>query len=151
VIGAFLERPSKRARASERFDLRTRVETVEEVAFVATEMWRMTMHGAGVREIVREGVIGRGNSRAGMGMMEGRRGGVDDIGEGMRFGGSGRVIEGAGLGDGIDLKESRGKRVLDGSDIFGSFMGAGGNRFKLAERMDCDSARSRERKDLYSG
>jgi hypothetical protein len=96
VIGTCLERPSKRARACERFDFRTRVETDEEVAFVATERRRMAESGAGVREMVRDG---RGTSRAGMGAREGRRGGAD-------LGTSGRVAEGAGLGDGIDLKES---------------------------------------------
>lgn len=84
--------------------------------------------GAGVQEMemVRDG---DGNSRAEMGTREGRRGGADDTGEGS----SGRVIEGAALGCGMDL---------DGDDIEEVF---------LAERMDCDSARSRERKDLYSG
>jgi hypothetical protein len=55
VIGRCLERPSKRARASERFDLRTRAETDDEVAFVATERRRMAVSGAGVREMVRDG------------------------------------------------------------------------------------------------
>jgi len=122
LIGPFLERPSNRARASERFDLRTRVETVEEVTFVAIEMWRIAVSGAGVRDMVRDGVGGRGSSRAGMGTKDGRRGGADFIEEGVGFGSSGRVIEGAGLGDGMDLKESREKRkrrdgALDGSGI----------------------------------
>lgn len=61
----------------------------------------MLVSGAGVREIVRDGT---GSSRGGMGTIEGRRGGRDS---GLYFGGSGRVIEGAGLGEGMDLKESR--------------------------------------------
>lgn len=105
VIGPCLERPSKRARASERFDLRTRVETDDEVAFVETERRRMAVRGAGVREMTRDGG-GRGISRAGMGAREGRRGGDD-------FGSSGRVAEGAGLGDGIDLKESESENLLE--------------------------------------
>ena len=36
-IGTCFERPSRRARASERFDLRARVEIDDEVAFVATD------------------------------------------------------------------------------------------------------------------
>jgi len=127
AIGTRLERPSKRARACDRFDLRTRVETDEEVAFVATERRRTTVSGAGVREMVRDG----GTSRAGMGVREGRRGAAD-------LGTSGSVAEGAGLRDGIDRKESE----SGGATCF---------RFKLAERMDWDSAKSRERKDLNSG
>jgi hypothetical protein len=147
VIGIRLERPSKRARACERFDLRTRVETDEEVAFVATERRRMTVSGAGVREIVRDG---RGTSRAGMGAREGRRGGAD-------LGTSGRVAEGAGLGDGIDRRESESDNFLENNELCNiivresTYRGATCFRFKLAERMDWDSARSRERKDLYSG
>src|SRR5271168_2041211 len=101
--------------------------------------------GAGVREMemVRDG---DGNSRAGMGTREGRRGGADDTGEGS----SGRVIEGAGLGCGIDLDsdlENNEHRCQlekqQGTDNIEEVF--------LAECMDCDSARSRERKDLYSG
>jgi hypothetical protein len=55
----------------------------------------MAVSGAGVREMVRDG---RDISRAGIGIREGIRGG--DLGT------SGRVAEGAGLGDGRDLKES---------------------------------------------
>jgi len=130
-MGTRLERPSKRASACERFDLRTRVETDEEVAFVATDRRRIAVSGAGVREMVRDG---RGTSRTEMEVREGRRGGAD-------LGTWGSVAEGAGLGEGIDRKESE-------SDNFG-----GGTcfRFKLAERIDWDSAKSRERKDLYSG
>jgi hypothetical protein len=102
------------------------------VAFVATEMRRITVSGAGVREMVRDG---RGNSRGGIGMREGRRGA--DEGD---LGSSGRVIEGTGLGEGIDLKESA-------SEVLGNLKGTEGFRFKL----DCDSAKSRDRKDLYSG
>jgi len=131
VTGTCLERPSKRARASERFDLRARVETDDEVAFVATERRWMAVGGAGVREMVRDG---RGISRAEMGAREGRRGAAD-----IDLGTSGRVANGAGLGDGMDLRESA-------SENLGVRF-----RFKLAERMDWDSARSRERKDLYSG
>ena len=107
-IGTCLERPSKRARASKRFDLRTRVETDEEVAFVATERRRMAVSGAGVREMVRDG---RGTSRAGMGVREGRRGGADLVGT------SGRVAEGAGLGNGIDLKESDSDNLLENDEL----------------------------------
>ena len=102
-----LQRPSKRARACERFDLRTRVETDEELAFVATERRRMAVSGAGVRDMVR---AGRGTSRAGMGVREGRRGGAD-------FGTSGRVAEGAGLRDGIDRRESKSGNFLDNNEL----------------------------------
>lgn len=105
VIGTRLERPSKRARACERFDLRTRVETDEEVAFVATERRRMAVSGAGVRDIVRDGT-----SRAEMGAREGRRGGAD-------LGTSGRVAEGAGFGDGIDRKESESDDFLEKDEL----------------------------------
>ena len=107
VIGTRLERPSKRARACERFDLRTRVETDEEVAFVATERRRMAESGVGVREMVRDG---RGTSRAGMGVREGRRGGAD-------LGTSGRVAEGAGLGDGIDRRDSESDHFLEKDEL----------------------------------
>lgn len=107
-IGTCLERPSKRARASKRFDLRTRVETEEDVAFVATERRRMAVSGAGVREMVRDG---RGISRAGMGVREGRRGAADLVGT------SGRVAEGAGLGNGIDLKESDSDNLLENDEL----------------------------------
>ena len=147
VIGTRFERPSKRARACERFDLRTRVETDEEVAFVATETRRMTVSGAGVREMVRDG----GTSRAEMGVREGRRGAAD-------LGTSGRVAEGAGLRDGIDRKESESDDFLKNDELGNTTEGQNTNRgatrcfrFKLAERIDWDSAKSRERKDLYSG
>lgn len=55
----------------------------------------MAVSGACVREMVRDG---RGISRAGMGVREGRRGGEE-------LGKSGRVAEGAGFGEGIDLRE----------------------------------------------
>jgi hypothetical protein len=147
VIGTCLERPSKRARASERFDLRTRVEIDEVVTFVATERRWMGVDGAGVREMARDG---RGTSRAGMGVREGRRGAAD-------LGTSGRVVEGAGLGDGIDLKESESDNLLENDELRNrtetqnTYGEVTGFRFKLAERMDWDSAKSRERKDLYSG
>ena len=107
AIGTCLERPSKRARACERFDFRKRVETDDEVAFVATERRCMAVDGAGVREMVRDG---RGTSRAGMGAREGIRGGAD-------LGTSGRVANGAGLGDGIDLKESESEFFLEKDEL----------------------------------
>jgi hypothetical protein len=115
VIGTRLERPSKRARACERFDFRTRVETDEEVAFVATERRRIAVSGAGVREIVRDG---RGTSRTEIEVREGRRGGAE-------LGTSGRVAEGAGLGDGIDRKESESDNFLENNEL--------GDRRKKAE------------------
>lgn len=63
----------------------------------------MGVSGAGVRDTVIDG----GNSRAGIGIREGIRGGVDDIEEG----GSGSVIEGAGFGDGIDRKDLKRESV----------------------------------------
>ena len=129
--------------------MRTRVETDEEVAFVAAESRRMAVSGAGVREMVRDG---RGTSSAGMGVREGRRGAAD-----LRLGTSGRVAEGAGLGDGIDLRESESDTLLENDEVGNKIErqntngGGTGFRFKLAERMDWDSAKSRERKDLYSG
>jgi hypothetical protein len=106
AIGTCLERPSRRARASERFDFRTRAET-DEVAFVATERRRMAS-GAGVREVVRDG---RGTSRGSMGAREGRRGGADLAGT------MGRVAKGAGLGDGIDLKETESETLLEKDEL----------------------------------
>ena len=147
VIGTRLERPSKRARACERLDLRTRVETVEEVAFVATERRRMAVRGAGVREIVRDG---RDISMAETRVREGRRGAAD-------LGTSGRVAEGAGLGDGINRKESESDNFLENDEqgnkieMLNTNRGVTDFRFQLAERIDWDSAKSRERKDLYSG
>ena len=132
VIGTCLERPSKRARACERFDLRTRVETDEEVAFVATERRRMAVSGAGVREMVRDG---RGTSSVETGGRVGRRGGAES-------GTLGRVAEGAGLGDGIDLKESASDNFLKNDELGNEIErqntngGVSGFRFKLAERID---------------
>ena len=107
VIGTRLERPSKRARACERFDFRTRVETDEEVAFVATERRRIAVSGVGVREMVRDG---RGTSRVGIEVREGRRGAAD-------LGTSGRVAEGAGLGEGMDRKESESDSFLENDEL----------------------------------
>ena len=106
MIGTRLERPSKRARACERFDFRTRVETDEEVAFVATERRRMAV-GAGVREMVRDG---RGTSRTDIEVREGRRGAAD-------LGTSGRVVDGAGFGEGIDRKESESSNFLMNNEL----------------------------------
>ena len=99
-----VERPSKRARAFDLFDLRTWVETD---AVAATEIVRMRVGGTDVREMVKDGdgEDGRDNSRAGMGIRVGIRGGKD-----VYFGSSGRVIEGAGLADGIESRERRERR-----------------------------------------
>lgn len=154
-----VERPSKRARAFDLFDLRTWVETD---GVGATEIVRMRVGGTEVREMVKDGddgEDGRENSRAGMGIRVGIRGGED---ERVYFGSSGKVIEGAGLADGIDLIESRerGERrdgVLLDNELTKSPVtderrtDMVGLRFILAERIDCDSAKSRDRKDLYSG
>jgi hypothetical protein len=69
----------------------------------------------------------------------------------------GKEMDGAGLGEGIVLSDSRdafkgdrkivgcfGKRVVSG--LLASFE----KRFMPKERMDCDSARSRERKERNS-
>jgi len=81
------------------------------------------------------------------------RKGSDDLVEGI----FGREMEGAGLGDGMALSDSRdefkgdrkivgcfGKRVVSG--LLANFE----RRLMPNERMDCDSARSRERKERNS-
>jgi len=99
-------RPSRTARASERLCLRTRVDTDEAVAFVAHDI----RFGSGggpmmhVREMVisARGGVGTSSSRAGRTGIDGRRGGAVE-------GASGRVIEGAGFGEGIERRDSREK------------------------------------------
>lgn len=98
---------------------------------------------------------GRVRSRAGMRGIDGRRGGEERWG---LVGRSGRVMEGAGFGEGIVRRESREKRIRRGvgggragaSDMGGKRKGCDfvdAWRFILAERIDWDSARSRERKE----
>lgn len=110
---ADLEWPSRRARAAERLIFRTRVETVELV-------WTDTRRGSVIKSV--DAVLrvmalgetrGRVTSKEGRGGIEGRRGGADDMGVADRLsweGTSGRVMDGAGLGDGMERKESRDKR-----------------------------------------
>lgn len=83
----------------------------------------MVVGGAGVREMVRDG---RGTSRAEMGAREGRRGAV--------VGTSGRVADGAGLGDGIDLKESASENLLEKDEL--------GNEIEWRILTECASASS---------
>lgn len=104
-------RPSRRARACERFVLRMLVETVD----VELRLTLAMTSGAGLRETTREGAEwdarSRDRPRPGVIAMEGRRGGVegtdDDGGVRERFGSSGRVMEGAGFGEGMVRRESR--------------------------------------------
>ena len=53
---------------------------------------------------------GRGTSRAGIEVREGRRGAAD-------LGTSGRVAEGAGLGEGMDRKESESDSFLENDEL----------------------------------
>lgn len=118
VTGA--TRPSRRASASERLTLRVVVETVDEEVIVTLRFgsWNV-MGGVGVREIKNGDDAGAGVDAGAAGKVnedemvkEGRRGGIDgtdgDVGE---VGTSGRVAEGAGLGDGIPRSESRESRI----------------------------------------
>ena len=63
--------------------------------------------GAGVREMVRDG---RGTSRTDIEVREGRRGAAD-------LGTSGRVVDGAGFGEGIDRKESESNNFLMNNEL----------------------------------
>jgi hypothetical protein len=127
-----------------------------------------------VRGCELEIVGGRVKSRAGMTGMEGRRGAVEEF-----VGRSGRVMEGAGFGEGIVRRESREKRMRRGVGAGASNMGLQTRdehcvveikrvetygkrkgcleacdlveeealRLRLADRMDWDSAKSRERNE----
>lgn len=106
-------RPSRAARACERLCLRTRVDTVEALALVMEDMRFGSGRGpmTQVREMLnctREGE-GRSSSRAGRRGREGKRGGVG--------GSCGRVIDGAGLGEGIERRESREKWLRRGETV----------------------------------
>lgn len=120
---------------------------------------------------LRRGDAERSRVKEGRGGSEGRRGGV--VGMGERFegaGGGGRVMEGAGFGEGMDRNESR--EGTSGMQLQGKMsrvyrreedrtywtLGLGlfeeravyfeeGLRLRLRERVDCVSARSRERKE----
>lgn len=94
--------PSRRSSAFERLILRARVETVDVVVVERRDFFfkETTVVGASVREMRREGILG----------IEGRRGGAEATGTGvgaLGTGSSGRVIEGAGLGEGMLRIESR--------------------------------------------
>jgi len=82
---------------------------------------------------------------------EGKRGGVGETGEEAEdgegcLGRSGKVMDGAGFGEGMVRRESREMRTRSGRGAKTAWEGL---RFKLAERRDCDSARSRDRKERY--
>jgi hypothetical protein len=103
------DRPSRRARAWERLDLRARVETVE-------HEWRLVpLVGGGGEGSGTEAREERSKDRSSIGLMEmeGRRGGADGVEavgadiEGM----FGRVADGAGFRDGIVRMESPERRI----------------------------------------
>lgn len=181
------QRPSRRARASERLLRRARVETVDAVRTetrlnfellslqAETPLARLSLRWGTARGGELEIVGGRVKSRAGMTGMEGRRGAVEEWGS--FVGRSGRVIDGAGFGEGIVRRESREKRMRrgvgatgagdgaadrDGASIMGGkrkgclveyegdFVEEEALRLILADRMDWDSAKSGERKDRNS-
>jgi hypothetical protein len=83
--------------------LRARVETVDVVVVERRDLFKeTTVVGASVREMRRAGNLG----------IEGRRGGAEATATGtgvgaLGTGSSGRVIEGAGLGEGMLRMESR--------------------------------------------
>lgn len=94
--------------------------------------------------------------------MEGRRGAAEE--RSGFVGRSGRVIEGAGFGEGMVRRESREKRMRKGGSETSAMGGkrkgcldeCAGDfaedalRLRLADRMDWDSAKSRERNERNS-
>jgi hypothetical protein len=89
--------------------------------------------GAAERVIAIGETRGRVTSKEGRRGIEGRRG-AEDMGVGDRFsweGTSGRVMDGAGLGDGIERKESRDKRRRRGFCEGASHLGSSGMRLYI--------------------
>jgi hypothetical protein len=138
--------------------------------------------GVDVREMIRVGAEWEAHSRDNpkdvLNVREGKRGGVGETGDGEEdnkdcLGRSGKVVDGAGFGEGIVRRESRDKRTRRGleegcpkrrgasgigakteSEVFSPLERVDvvdeTLRFKLAERRDCDSARSRDKNERYS-
>ena len=133
-------RPSNRARASERLNLRTRVETVVVVVIRVRAEKRdgasRTFGGASVRERDNDDEghgerCSRDRPREGLKIIDGKRGGLASS-EGVQdevvgeeggccccLGRSGRTVDGAGLGDGIERRESRERRMRECGRCFG--------------------------------
>ena len=134
---------------------RARVETVDVVTTetrlnfellslqAETPLGRLSLSWGGGRGGELEVVGGREKSRAGMTGMEGRRGAAEE--RSGFVGRSGRVIEGAGFGEGMVRRESREKRMRKGGSETSAMGLETKNKHCLLENKKTENVREAER------